>query len=130
MTRPRLLLVEDDALVRELLCETVEGAGFQVETAPTATEAIEQLTRRRFAVIVTDCVLPDLAGSDWLAALRGTAPRTPLVLYSGTVALDELQQLASDWNAVAVLEKPFKPSELVAAVRATVAAPLDTGADR
>jgi DNA-binding response OmpR family regulator len=120
---PLLLLVEDDDSVRDLLSEVLEGAGFTVNTARTASEAVEQLTSRRYAVIATDCVLPDLSPLEWLAAARGTAPGTPLVLYSGTVALDELQQLATDWRAAAVLEKPFKPAELVAAVRNAIGRP-------
>jgi DNA-binding response OmpR family regulator len=92
-----------------------------VDTAQTATEAVEKLATRRYAAIVTDCVLPDLAPLDWLAAVRRAAPDTSLVLYSGTIVVDELHGLARDWGAAAVLEKPFKPAQLVEAVRQAIA---------
>jgi DNA-binding response OmpR family regulator len=76
-----------------------------VDTAQTATEAMELLAGRRYAAIVADCVLPDLPPLDWLAALRGAAPGMPLVVYSGPVVLDDLPHLARDWGVAAVLEK-------------------------
>jgi DNA-binding response OmpR family regulator len=125
--RPRLLLVEDDDAVREVLCESLEQAGFAVDTAQTAAEGVEKLATRRYAAIATDCVLPDLAPLDWLAALRGSAPVIPLVLYSGSVASDDLQLLGRDWGAAAVLEKPFKPTALVEAVQTAIAKLPESG---
>ncbi len=95
-------------------------AGFDVESASMATEAVELLASRRYAAIVADCFLPDLAPLDWLAALRGVAPKTPLVIYSGSLRLEELRRQARDFGAVAVLEKPFSPAQLVEAVRAAL----------
>ena len=110
--RRRLLLVEAARLVRDVLYDRLVDAGFDVDTARTSTEAVERLTDQRYAAIVTDCVLPNLAPIDWLGAIRGVAPDTPLVLYSGIVVPDDLQHLACDWGAAAVLEKPFAPAEL------------------
>jgi DNA-binding response OmpR family regulator len=66
-------------------------ADFEVDTAATATEALDRLATRRYAVIVADCVLPGLPVLDWLAALRGAAPTTPLILCSGTIG-EELRR--------------------------------------
>ena len=74
---PRLLLVEDARLVHDVLYEALVAAGFEVDTAQTATEAIEWLSTRQYAVIIADCVLPDLTPLDWLAAIRGAAPEYP-----------------------------------------------------
>jgi DNA-binding response OmpR family regulator len=121
VSTPRLLLVDDAASVLNVFREVLGHAGFEVDTARTATEAVAQLTTRAYAVIVADCVLSDLAPLDWVAAIRGAAPRTPLVLYSVTGVLQDLKGHARDWGAVATLEKPVKPAELVAAVRGAVA---------
>jgi DNA-binding response OmpR family regulator len=75
----RLLLIEDAAPVPEVLQESLERAGFTVDTARTATDAVSGLTAHRYAAIVADCMLPDLAPLDWLAAIRGAAPATPQV---------------------------------------------------
>jgi DNA-binding response OmpR family regulator len=127
--RRRLLLVEDARLVREVLSESLTQADFHVDTAGTATEAMEWLSIRRYAAIVADGILPDLSPMDWLAAIRGAAPETPIVLYSGTVALEDLQQLARQWEVAAVLEKPFTPAELVVAVRVAIQ-PVPNGEGR
>ena len=88
--RPRILLVEDTDAVLGLVRDSFEDAGFEVDAAQTATEATERLAARRYAAILSDCVLPDLPPLEWLAVARGTAPSAPLVVYSGAVHLDEL----------------------------------------
>jgi DNA-binding response OmpR family regulator len=123
----RLLLVEDAAPVLDVLREALERAGFTVDTARAATEAMTLLTARRYAALVADCILPDLA--HWTGWQRSgcAAPTTPLVVYSGTVVLEDLEGLARDWGAVAVLQKPFVPAQLVAAVREAIETPADRG---
>jgi DNA-binding response OmpR family regulator len=123
--RPTILLVEDTAAVLDLVRESFERAGFEVDVAQTATDAAERLTARRYAAILSDCVLPDLPPLEWLAVARSVAPNTPLVVYSGAVHLDELQGLAREWRVAAVLAKPFSPAQLVAAVRAAIETPPD-----
>ena len=115
--RPRVLMVEDASPALGVLRDALGRAGFEVETAGTATEAVELLASRRYAAIVADCFLPDLAPLDWLAAVRGVAPTTPFVVYSGSIRLEELRAHAADFRAVAVLEKPFAPARLVEAVQ-------------
>ena len=118
----RILLVEDTAAVLDLVRESLEGAGFEVDAAKTATAGTERLAGRRYAAILSDCVLPDLPPLEWLAVARGAAPATPLVVYSGAVHLDELQELAREWRVAAVVAKPFSSAQLVEAVREAVAA--------
>jgi DNA-binding NtrC family response regulator len=120
LPRPRILMVEDSEPVLDVLRESLEKAGFRVESARTAAEAIERLAGEPYAAIVADCVLPDLPPLDWLAAVRGAAPGTPLVVYSGTVSLELLRDQAASAGAAAVLEKPFAPARLVEAVRSAV----------
>ena len=119
---PRVLLVEDNAAVRDVVRESLEGAGFEVDAATTATEGTERLAQRRYAAILSDCVLPDLPPLEWLAVARAAAPATPLVVYSGAVHLDELQELAREWRVAAVLAKPFSQAQLVEAVRHAIGA--------
>jgi DNA-binding response OmpR family regulator len=124
---PRLLLVEDARPVREALSESLTAAGFEVDTAETATRALEWLSTRRYAAIVADWVLPDLSPSDWLATIRGAAPTTPVVLYSGAIAPDDLQQFARSWKVAAVLTKPFPLAQLVATVWEAIHSRADGG---
>jgi CheY-like chemotaxis protein len=123
--RPRLLLVEDTAAVMEIVRESLEDAGFEVDTAQTAIEAVERLTEHRYAAILSDYVLPDLPPLEWLAVARGIAPLTPLVIYSGAVQLAE--ELARAWRVTVVLAKPVLPAQLVEAVRQAIARDPNAG---
>jgi DNA-binding response OmpR family regulator len=69
-----VLLVEDTAAVLDVVRESFEAAGFEVDTVQTATEAAERLTARRYAAILSDCVLPDLPPLEWLAVARAPRP--------------------------------------------------------
>jgi DNA-binding response OmpR family regulator len=115
---PRVLVVDDVDSLRDVFREALGHAGFEVDTAATATEALDRLAIRHYAVIIADCVLPGLPVLDWLATLRGAALSTPLILCSGTIG-DELTRYAADFQA-AVLQKPFSVGQLVAAVRAAM----------
>ncbi len=125
--RPRVLMVEDAGPVLGVFRDALGRAGFEVETAGTAAEAVELLAGRRYAAIVADCFLPDLAPLDWLAAVRGVAPTSPFVVYSGSIRLEELRAHAADFRAVAVLEKPLAPARLVAAVQRAMGKQPDEG---
>jgi two-component system, response regulator YesN len=82
MSRPPLLLVEDDRAVREVLALFLEDA-FDVRLAATAAEAVSILEREPVAVVVLDYRLPDKSGLDLLAELRAARPRLPIVMMTG-----------------------------------------------
>jgi two-component system copper resistance phosphate regulon response regulator CusR len=113
-------MIEDAGPVLGVLRLALERAGFAVEGAQTAAAGLERLATRRYAVIVADCFLPDAPPLDWLAAARAAAPDTPLIIYSGSIRLEELRRHGAGVGAVAVLEKPFSPARLVEAVRAAL----------
>jgi DNA-binding response OmpR family regulator len=117
-SRPRVLVV-DDIDSRRIFRDALRPAGFDVDTAATASTALDRLATRHYAVIVADCTLPGLAPLDWLAVLRGAALSTPLILCSETIG-DELRRQAAVFGAAAVLEKPFSVWQLLAAVRAAL----------
>ena len=82
-SRPHVLMVEDAGPVLGVLRDALGRAGLEVESAQTATEGVELVSTRRYAVIGADCFLPELPPLDWLAALR--APHgAPLIVYSGS----------------------------------------------
>ena len=125
---PSVLLVEDAPTVHALFQSALGAAGFDVAAATTGREALDLPVGRLYAVIVADCFLPDLPPRDWLARLRAAAPTTPVILCSGTLGVDHLRVLAREFRAFGLLQKPFRPGDLVAAVRAaSAAAPGGTG---
>ena len=109
----RVLLVDDDAAVRDVAAEVLELAGFEVTVAAGAEAAVARLRAgERFAVLVTDEAMPGLGGTALIAIAASLAPAMRCLLMTGYGELDGLPDDA------AVLSKPFRPSQLEAAVRA------------
>jgi two-component system, NtrC family, response regulator PilR len=115
--RARVLVVEDDSRTRDVFCEVLRRAGFDVEGAGTIAAAIDTLRHAPIRAIVTNLRLPDGSPVDVLAALRHMAPDRPIVVCSGSVT-DEVRAYAADFGAVAILEKPVELQRLVEIVRA------------
>jgi DNA-binding response OmpR family regulator len=95
--------VDDAASILDLFRDALGRAGFEVDTASTATDAMELLATRHYAAIVVDCSLADLPALDWLAAIRGAAPTTPMILSTGQIDDEELRRYAMEFRAAAVL---------------------------
>jgi DNA-binding NarL/FixJ family response regulator len=114
----RILIVEHDRAVRELLAEVLQHAGFQTETAQTGDEALDAVGARKPTLVLLNVRLPDMSGYTVCRALRDQRPDSlPIVFLSGerTEWFDRVGGLllgADDYIVV-----PFVPDELVARVR-------------
>ena len=76
----KLLVVEDEPNILELLAASLRYAGFEVVTAAAGSEAVQVAQRHRPDLIVLDVMLPDMDGFDVLHRLRGGGTRTPVAL--------------------------------------------------
>src|SRR5260370_34140614 len=83
---PHLLVVDDDARLRDLLRRYLSENGFRVTVAADATEARANLASFAFDLIVLDVMMPGESGLDLTGALRGSgrAPRLPVLLLTAT----------------------------------------------
>jgi DNA-binding NtrC family response regulator len=106
--RPRVLIVEDEALIRWSLAQTLEAAGVTIVEAADATAgmAVLRAETRGFDVAVLDVRLPDGDGVGLLAAIRWRWPATRVLLMTAFAA-SEVRELASQLGAIAVVDKPF-----------------------
>jgi two-component system phosphate regulon response regulator OmpR len=118
-TEPHLLVVDDDARLRDLLRRYLTDSGFRVTGAADAEEARAQLASFAFDLIVLDVMMPGESGLDLTRALRSQAlgPQPVPVLLLTAMAEPEdrinwLEQGADDF-----LAKPFEPRELVLRIR-------------
>src|SRR5688500_12983422 len=111
----RLLLVDDDAGLRELLRTTFEDVDVVVDEAGSAAEAEERIGSARPDVIVLDVGMPGMDGLAFCRALKSDPPTAdiPIVLLTG---LDDVEEVAGAAGADALLLKPFRPLELVGVV--------------
>jgi two-component system phosphate regulon response regulator OmpR len=112
----RILLVEDDARLAEMLSEYLGGAGFRVAVAARGDGALEQLASAEFAAVVLDLTLPDMDGLDICRKLRAQSDTPVLMLTARGDATDRIVGL--ELGADDYLPKPFQPRELLARLRA------------
>jgi putative two-component system response regulator len=107
----RILLVDDEPALRELLRTTFEGAHVVVDEASDGEEAQSRIRRRRPDVVVLDLRMPGMSGAELCARIKGdrTTRDLPVVLLTGA---DDAEQGDAD----ALVRKPFSPLDLLALV--------------
>jgi two-component system phosphate regulon response regulator OmpR len=112
----RILLVEDDPRLAEMLSEYLGQAGFRITTAPLGASALKLLSGEEYDAVVLDLMLPDMDGLDVCRQLR-TKSNTPVLMLTGRGdAIDRIVGL--ELGADDYLPKPFEPRELLARLRA------------
>jgi CheY-like chemotaxis protein len=90
--KPRVLVVDDSAGVRQLLSATLNGAGFEVTVAGGAREAVMAMAEQNFDALVVDYSMPRSSGTDLVRALRGADVDVPIVMVSGVATPEEKQE--------------------------------------
>ncbi len=112
----RILLVEDDARLADMLHEYLGQAGFCVTLAPLGATALEKLSNMDYDAVVLDLMLPDMDGLNVCRQLRAKYDTPVLMLTARGDAVDRIVGL--ELGADDYLPKPFEPRELVARLRA------------
>jgi CheY-like chemotaxis protein len=117
-TQPRILLVEDEVLVRMFAVDALEDAGATVEQAGSGAEGLARLeaSPSGFAAAIIDLGLPDTPGDQVAAALRAIRADLPLLIASGRSERELQQRFATD-SRVAFLVKPYTATMLVSVLR-------------
>jgi DNA-binding response OmpR family regulator len=121
--RERVLVVEDDPSIRELLTFHLERAGMTVRALASAREALETVRTWRPEVVLLDLMLPDGSGLELCRQIREGGPEGwPLPGLIMVTALDEESDrvVGLEMGADDYITKPFSPRELVARVRAVL----------
>jgi two-component system cell cycle sensor histidine kinase/response regulator CckA len=113
----RVLVVEDDLMVRQTTRRILIEFGYEVVEAPDGDAALRLLdTMATPDVVITDLVMPSLDGVELSARLRQRWPQLPVILVSGYTNRPESVRQASS-HITRYLSKPFSPTELLQLVR-------------
>jgi CheY-like chemotaxis protein len=112
----RVLVVDDEASIRDLCARVLQRAGFAVTTASGGTEAVQRLQAEAFDALISDIRMPGLSGLEVLAAAKRAQPGIRVVLITGFGTPQTLER-ARHSGADRILTKPFNPMELLTAVR-------------
>jgi CheY-like chemotaxis protein len=114
---PAILIVDDDALMREVCSIIVEESGGRALVAASGEEALQLASRdpHDLAAAVIDFSMPGMDGRACTAALRRLRPALPVVLISGLKISAEVSALVQSGD-VSFLAKPFREQELVESI--------------
>ena len=112
----RVLIVDDDAAVRSVMAELLSLYDLEVSVASNGDDALEQVRRSRFSVIVMDINMAVSDGLTTCRRLRNTGNTTPVIALTGKPGSPEAQELRDSYG-VPVLVKPPDVDELVAQIR-------------
>ncbi|MFG1701266.1 response regulator transcription factor [Nonomuraea sp. NPDC049309] len=115
----RLLIVEDDPNILELLAASLRFAGFDVTTAKSGLDAVNAVQRHRPDLVVLDVMLPDLDGFEIVERMRGGGMHTPVVfLTARDETEDKIRGLTIGGDDY--VTKPFSLEEVVARIHAVL----------
>lgn len=109
--KERILVVDDERAIRELVRRLLVSAGYDCGTAGSSAEAAQLLGRQSFDVLLADLQLPGESGLDLLARVRDRHPNTAAIVMSG-VHDPQLADASRSLGASGYLVKPFSPEEL------------------
>jgi CheY-like chemotaxis protein len=115
----KVLVVDDDPLVREMTGTILQRAGYQVQRAAGAAEALEIYAtsgEEPFQLVLTDLVMPSMSGFDLARELQSLDPNVRILFLTGEIPARPQQGGRTPAN-VHMLGKPFRPAELLTAVR-------------
>src|SRR5262245_23114876 len=104
--RPRVLVVDDEPFVREMVRDFLAVLGLEADGAACAAEALAMLERRSYELVVTDYLMPGMTGLELAEKLSAEHPGLDVVLLTGSVLPDLADRIRG--FGFEVLHKPFR----------------------
>ena len=122
-----ILVVEDDAVVRQLICTVLRDAGYQLLEAPHGSDALQMCRRHNGSIplVLTDLVMPQMSGRELIEKLRPLYPGIK-VLYTSGYADDAIVRHGHIDPGMPFIQKPFGPGSLLRKVREVLDGEKDT----
>ncbi len=112
----RILVVDDNKELREILEEFLESDGHEVEGSPNGRDALERHKKSPFDLIITDLNMPEISGMELIKTIRKENPDTEFVIITGYASMDSAVE-AVRIGAFDYIVKPFRMEELHVVVK-------------
>ena len=113
-TMPRILLIDDDHLLRSVVAKALGHAGYTVVQAGDGRQGVELASVTPVDLVITDLIMPVQEGMETIMVLRREQPELPIIAISGGLSNSPLYlQSAEKIGAKRILQKPFTPRELL-----------------
>lgn len=113
MTFEKILVVDDEKLVRDFIVETLKRKNYDVESADSGQKALSILKDRSFDLVITDMKMPDLTGIELLKKIKEIAPETLVIIITAYGTVENAVE-AMRLGAFNYLIKPFTPDSIEA----------------
>ena len=115
MSKGRILVVDDEDIVRTSCSRTLSPEGYEVRLAKNGVEGLKMASEERFDLVLTDLKMPDMDGIEVLRIIREKWPETAVIIVTGYQTVDTAVK-AIKLGAYDYIEKPFTPDALISAV--------------
>lgn len=111
MSKPSILVVDDELLIRDLLYDFFTGQGWEISVAEDGEKALAMIRNKKYDVILTDIKMPEMDGLTLSGHVRQSDPEMPIVLMTGYPSVDSaIAALRSRVNDYVI--KPFNITQL------------------
>lgn len=111
MTQAKILVVDDDSLMKEFLSETLTRSNFSVETASTGDEALKKIKEKEYDVILSDIRMPQMSGMELLKATKESCPSSKVMLMTAYGTIENAVE-AMKLGAFDYITKPFSADDI------------------
>lgn len=123
--RPRILVVDDEQAVRDLLAKTLTMADYDVDSAPDGATAVDRLRAIEYDLLITDLKMPGMDGLSVIREARRTAPDLPVIIITG-YSTEASAIEAINLGVAGYLTKPFRLPRILAATARALGEPVPT----
>jgi excisionase family DNA binding protein len=123
--RPRILVVDDEQAVRDLLAKTLTMADYDVDTATDGPSAIERLRAVTYDLLITDLKMPGMDGLSVIREARKINPELPIIVITG-YSTEASAIEAINLGVAGYLTKPFRLPRILAAAARALGEPVPT----
>jgi len=122
MKSKRILIVDDDPDLLFLAAHGVKslGADYHVTTASNGAMALDQVQQKKFDLILTDYMMPEMTGLDLVREARKTSPETPFILMTAHHDTSQMREEIKGLNLAGFVGKPFTVPDLLKVVQKTI----------
>jgi DNA-binding response OmpR family regulator len=120
----KILVIDDDALVRNTILRILKASGFEVILAEDGVKGMAAFRKEMPDLIITDIIMPEQEGIQTIVQMRRERPDTKIIAISGggRIGNADFLSMARSLGANDIVSKPFTPQKLVSSVRTCLAA--------
>ncbi len=118
VTKPRILVVDDERRIADTLVIILNQNGFDASAVYTGTDAVDRARSSRPDLVISDVIMPDMNGIEAAIQIRNILPACRILLFSGQAATaDLLEKARAEGHEFDILAKPVHPQDLLAKLR-------------